>query len=134
MSPYFEPEEDFVTTTASAVVRSLQRVSAPSGFTGGSYNMSSGMQSIFEYCSGESIPLQCISDQLQQEQVTMSSNANMWLLIFASALIFFMQAGFAMLCAGSVRIKNVGTFPTVTRKAQQFTPDSTHHIPSPRSS
>ena len=28
-------------------------------------------------------------------------------LIFGGALVFFMQAGFAMLCAGSVRSKNV---------------------------
>lgn len=109
MSLHFEPEEDFVTTTASAAVRSLQRISHPAIFPSGSYNMSTNMQNIFEYCSGQSIPLQCISDQLQQEQIAMGANANMWLLIFAAALIFFMQAGFAMLCAGAVRIKNVGT-------------------------
>jgi hypothetical protein len=112
MSLHFETDEDFVTSPASAAVRSLQRVSPPISFSGGLYNMTSGTESIFDYCSGQSIPLQCISDQLQQDHITMSANANMWLLIFASALIFFMQAGFAMLCAGSVRIKNVGTFRT----------------------
>ena len=29
------------------------------------------------------------------------------LLVLAGAMIFFMQSGFAMLCAGSVRLKNV---------------------------
>jgi Amt family ammonium transporter len=33
--------------------------------------------------------------------------ANTNLLLFCSALVFFMQAGFAMLCAGSIRSKNV---------------------------
>ena len=28
-------------------------------------------------------------------------------LIYAASLVFFMQAGFAMLCAGSVRFKNL---------------------------
>jgi ammonium transporter, Amt family len=30
-----------------------------------------------------------------------------WLLVFAGALVFFMQAGFAMVCAGAIRKKNV---------------------------
>ena len=48
-----------------------------------------------------------------QEQVLeciSSSNANSidsFFLIYASSLVFFMQAGFAMLCAGSVQKKNV---------------------------
>ena len=44
--------------------------------------------------------LQCVGD----------SNANsidVFFLIYASSLVFFMQAGFAMLCAGSVQLKNV---------------------------
>ena len=32
-----------------------------------------------------------------------------FLLVLAAALVFLMQAGFAMLAAGSVRTKNVGT-------------------------
>ena len=51
--------------------------------------------------------LECISTALQTGQVANSTNVNTWFLIFAAALVFFMQAGFAMLCAGSVRIKNV---------------------------
>lgn len=34
-------------------------------------------------------------------------DANVFYLLFAGTLVFFMQAGFAMLCAGSVRQKNV---------------------------
>jgi Amt family ammonium transporter len=30
-----------------------------------------------------------------------------WLLIMTGALVFFMQAGFALVCAGAVRKKNV---------------------------
>ena len=32
---------------------------------------------------------------------------NSWLLIICGALVFFMQIGFAMLCAGAVRKKNI---------------------------
>jgi len=35
------------------------------------------------------------------------SNGDIFYLLFAGTLVFFMQAGFAMLCAGSVRQKNV---------------------------
>mmetsp|Transcript_8249 Transcript_8249/g.18487 ORF Transcript_8249/g.18487 Transcript_8249/m.18487 type:complete len:509 (+) Transcript_8249:189-1715(+) len=36
-----------------------------------------------------------------------NSGLNVFYLLFAAAMVFFMQAGFAMLCAGSVRQKNV---------------------------
>lgn len=36
-----------------------------------------------------------------------NSGLDVFYLLFAAALVFFMQAGFAMLCAGSVRQKNV---------------------------
>jgi len=37
----------------------------------------------------------------------MATGVNVFFLLFAGALVFMMQAGFAMLCAGSVRQKNV---------------------------
>lgn len=37
----------------------------------------------------------------------MEQGLNIFFLIFASIVMFTMQAGFAMLCAGSVRKKNV---------------------------
>jgi Amt family ammonium transporter len=41
------------------------------------------------------------------ETASQADAVNTFYHIFASALVFFMQAGFAMLCAGSVRAKNV---------------------------
>jgi ammonia channel protein AmtB len=72
--------------------------------------MSNAMDSIFTTCqSSESLTtLHCVADHLEAIQIRDQVDVNTWLLIFASALIFFMQAGFAMLCAGSVRAKNVG--------------------------
>lgn len=41
------------------------------------------------------------------EIASVASGTNVFFLLFAGALVFMMQAGFAMLCAGSVRQKNV---------------------------
>jgi len=51
--------------------------------------------------------LKCISDQFQEDSSKKASDLNDFLLVIAGAMIFFMQSGFAMLCAGSVRLKNV---------------------------
>jgi Ammonium Transporter Family len=51
--------------------------------------------------------LQCISDTFQQQETDRKTDLHAFLFVVAGAMIFFMQAGFAMLCAGSVRIKNV---------------------------
>lgn len=51
--------------------------------------------------------LQCISDQFEAAQNEKARYLNDFLLIIAGSMIFFMQSGFAMLCAGSVRLKNV---------------------------
>lgn len=37
----------------------------------------------------------------------MADGLNTFYLLFAAAFVFFMQTGFAMLCAGSIRQKNV---------------------------
>ena len=50
--------------------------------------------------------LQCATKQMEVAQETSIVNMNAYLLILSGALVFFMQAGFAMLCAGSVRKKN----------------------------
>lgn len=47
--------------------------------------------------------LQCVTDQLQVDAHARTANTNSWLLVLAGSLVFFMQAGFAMLCAGCVR-------------------------------
>ncbi|KAG7345108.1 ammonium transporter AmtB-like domain containing protein [Nitzschia inconspicua] len=51
--------------------------------------------------------LRCISDTYQNAEENSAANVHSFLLVVCGALIFFMQAGFAMLCAGSVRLKNV---------------------------
>jgi len=45
--------------------------------------------------------------KLQADEEATNVALDTFWLIFAGALVFFMQAGFAMLCAGSVRSKNV---------------------------
>mmetsp|Transcript_18743 Transcript_18743/g.35627 ORF Transcript_18743/g.35627 Transcript_18743/m.35627 type:complete len:582 (-) Transcript_18743:210-1955(-) len=47
--------------------------------------------------------LQCLGSTLDETM----SGVNTFYLIYAASLVFYMQAGFAMLCAGSVRLKNV---------------------------
>lgn len=42
-----------------------------------------------------------------EEVEGLKEGVNVFFLLFAGSLVFFMQAGFAMLCAGSVRAKNV---------------------------
>lgn len=70
---------------------------------------------VFEVCS-QKIPdanttamLQCISDTLEARSSDrfFSGDDIHFLLVVSGALIFFMQAGFAMLCAGCVQLKNV---------------------------
>eukprot|EP00815_Leptocylindrus_aporus_P000998 CAMPEP_0116063070 /NCGR_PEP_ID=MMETSP0322-20121206/8183_1 /TAXON_ID=163516 /ORGANISM="Leptocylindrus danicus var. apora, Strain B651" /LENGTH=539 /DNA_ID=CAMNT_0003548593 /DNA_START=48 /DNA_END=1667 /DNA_ORIENTATION=+ len=51
--------------------------------------------------------IQCISDLSQEKTNDISIGIDTFFLLFGSSLMFFMQAGFAMLCAGSVRLKNV---------------------------
>lgn len=87
-------------------------------------NMSS---SIYQSCAteyGNEIPLvvQCVADWIEsttlQQQLLQNPDfvpANFvsvtaltnWLLVLTGALIFFMQAGFAMVCAGAIRKKNL---------------------------
>lgn len=44
---------------------------------------------------------------LEAGSLYLSEGIVQWLLVIAGAMVFFMQAGFAMLCAGCVRKKNV---------------------------
>lgn len=68
---------------------------------------------VFLECQANSVDgdttslLQCVSDQFQVDREARSTDLNDFLLVLAGAMIFFMQSGFAMLCAGSVRLKNV---------------------------
>jgi len=71
------------------------------------------MSSIFETCvetHGADLStqlLECVSDETSIARESLVSGVNTFYLIFAGALVFFMQLGFAMLCAGSIREKNV---------------------------
>ena len=47
--------------------------------------------------------LRCISNSIDETK----SGVDAFYLIYAASLVFFMQAGFAMVCAGSVRLKNL---------------------------
>ena len=72
---------------------------------------------VFEACTQQypdgntTAILACVSDELEarEEQHLHMISADMvnFLLIVSGALIFFMQTGFAMLCAGCVQLKNV---------------------------
>jgi len=53
------------------------------------------------------ILLQCVVNSLQNENRSLAIGVDTFFLIFAASLVFFMQAGFAMVCAGCVRLKNV---------------------------
>jgi len=69
--------------------------------------------SVYEACKAMSDPDSAASQMDQMESLLQcigESNANSintFFLIYASSLVFFMQAGFAMLCAGCVQLKNV---------------------------
>lgn len=51
--------------------------------------------------------LHCLSHRLDTQQHHDERNFHSWLLVLSGALVFVMQAGLAMLCAGCVRQKNV---------------------------
>jgi Amt family ammonium transporter len=51
--------------------------------------------------------LECVTKQLIAQDEAGREFSRTIYLVYAAALVFFMQAGFAMLCAGSVRLKNV---------------------------
>jgi len=51
--------------------------------------------------------LQCVAAEFQQTQEILISTTNVFFLIYAASLVFFMQTGFAMICSGCVRKNNV---------------------------
>jgi ammonium transporter, Amt family len=51
--------------------------------------------------------LQCVANAVEATQSKAAEDLNSFLLVVCGALVFFMQAGFAALCAGCVRKKNV---------------------------
>jgi hypothetical protein len=77
------------------------------------------MNDVFETCKLSNPDdgfeaLECVANTLNTDMVNLNSKldslaegVNIFFLMFASTVMFLMQAGFAMLCAGSVRKKNV---------------------------
>eukprot|EP00934_Nitzschia_sp_Nitz4_P005268 Nitzschia sp. Nitz4//scaffold121_size67750//19128//26880//NITZ4_006065-RA/size67750-augustus-gene-0.121-mRNA-1//1//CDS//3329534342//5258//frame0 len=69
--------------------------------------------STFEQCTemypegNHTVLLECISNMMDERESLKDTDLQAFLFVLAGAMIFFMQSGFAMLCAGSVRIKNV---------------------------
>ena len=51
--------------------------------------------------------LQCITTTFDAQIGNTNNSVDAFFLLYAASLVFFMQAGFAMLCAGCVRINNV---------------------------
>lgn len=68
-------------------------------------------ESIYDACASEneleSGLVQCLGLKLEQQNESVLLGMDIFFIIFAAALLFFMQAGFAMVCAGCVRQKNV---------------------------
>jgi ammonium transporter, Amt family len=68
--------------------------------------------SFFQECSASSGSdvaslIECISDKHDAARDDLAAGLNSFFFIYGGALVFFMQAGFAMLTAGSCRAKNV---------------------------
>jgi Amt family ammonium transporter len=68
---------------------------------------------IYAKCQGsgdgsQDAQLQCVIVQLLDQDIEDEGYTSRIFLVYSAALVFFMQAGFAMICAGSVRRKNVG--------------------------
>lgn len=51
--------------------------------------------------------LRCVAEAFEEEQSARAKDLQSFLFVVAGAMIFFMQSGFAMVCAGAVRLKNV---------------------------
>lgn len=60
-----------------------------------------------KYESDTSAVLLCVTEGIERHDAMQDASIQSWLLVFAGALVFIMQLGFAMLCAGCVRRKNV---------------------------
>lgn len=70
-----------------------------------------GDMTVYEACKTLSVPnatqMESFDAMLQCIAESNAKSINTFFLIYASSLVFFMQAGFAMLCAGCVQLKNV---------------------------
>ena len=51
--------------------------------------------------------MECVANSMEDSQNARDEDTKAFLFVVAGAMIFFMQSGFAMVCAGAVRLKNV---------------------------
>jgi Ammonium Transporter Family len=64
--------------------------------------------SCFATYEGDTVAvLQCVAETIDSHTTNQEASIRSWLLTFAGTIIFLMQLGFAMLCAGCVRRKNI---------------------------
>jgi hypothetical protein len=68
---------------------------------------------IFEDCQNygdgsQESQMKCVIQHLVTQDSKDFQYTSQIFLVYSAALVFFMQAGFAMICAGAVRKKNVG--------------------------
>jgi len=75
--------------------------------SGNIYNDCAASQQSEDGVDPTTLLLQCVSDTYQTIQSGRENNLRSFLLVTCGGMIFFMQTGFAMMCAGSVRLKNV---------------------------
>ena len=75
--------------------------------------MTSNNHSIMQQCvadgfsTSENDLLNCVTSSLSKTDEHLVQALDFLFLLYSTSLVFFMQAGFAMLCAGSIRLKNV---------------------------
>jgi Ammonium Transporter Family len=67
----------------------------------------SSCQTEFPDETNSTVLLGCVAESLERISDASAENLRDFLLVVTGAMIFFMQTGFAVLCAGAVRIKNV---------------------------
>lgn len=68
--------------------------------------------SLYEDCvyskNGQTeLVIECVAEVLERTNRQYADDLTKWLLIIFGSLVFFMQAGFAMICAGCVQRRNV---------------------------
>jgi len=68
------------------------------------------MSTVYSDCvassANETAVVDCVASYFDDRVESLASGVNSFFLIFGGALVYFMQPGFAMVCAGSIRAKN----------------------------
>jgi hypothetical protein len=94
-----DPTERSTGASASIYETCVNDTSAPA--------TASGNGSSMMVLSAQEALFQCLSSSLEMARNNDRENLQSWFLVLCGALVFSMQVGFAMLCAGCVRKKNL---------------------------